>query len=240
MEFPRDIWRLDRLPGLTTNAGKPSPRARLRFDRISQPWLRTLGKRWSRLRLSSGLAVGTVVSDVKALTRFSTFLTEAVPEVDGLAALDRALLERYLAWLATAGLGPGAKQDAVTGVGTLFQAVRQYGWDPCLPTAAVFFAGDLPPRPSRVTRHLAEHVMAQVEAAANLDRWPNPAGRLVTLILIQCGLRATDACTLSFDCLLHDGQDAPYLRYFNNKMRREATVPIDADLEAEIRAQQQR
>ncbi len=240
VEFPRDIWRLDRLPGLTTNAGKPSSRARLRFDRISQPWLRTLGKRWSRLRLSSGLAVGTVVSDVKALTRFSTFLTEAVPEVDGLAALDRALLERYLAWLATAGLGPGAKQDAVTGVGTLFQAVRQYDWDPCLPTAAVFFAGDLPPRPSRVTRHLAEHVMAQVEAAANLDRWPNPAGRLVTLILIQCGLRATDACTLSFDCLLHDGQDAPYLRYFNNKMRREATVPIDADLEAEIRAQQQR
>jgi hypothetical protein len=217
VEFPRDIWRLDRLPGLTTNAGKPSSRARLRFDRISQPWLRTLVKRWSRLRLSSGLAVGTVVSDVKALTRFSTFLTEAVPEVDGLAALDRAVLERYLAWLATAGLGPGAKQDAVTGVGTLFQAARQYDWDPCLPTAAVFFAGDLPPRPSRVTRHLAEHVMAQVEAAANLDRWPNPAGRLVTLILIQCGLRTTDACTLSFDCLLHDGQDAPYLRYFKQQ-----------------------
>jgi len=68
----------------------------------------------------------------------------------------------------------------------------------------------------------------------------NPEGRLVTLILIQCGLRATDACTLSFDCLLHDGQGAPYLRYSNNKMHREAAVPIDADLEAEIRAQQQR
>ena len=60
------------------------------------------------------------------------------------------------------------------------------------------------------------------------------------MILIRCGLRATDACTLAFDCLLHDGQGAAYLRYFNNKMRREAAVPIDADLEAEIRAQQQR
>ncbi|MDQ6641134.1 MAG: site-specific integrase, partial [Actinomycetota bacterium] len=240
VEYPRDTWRLDRLPGLTTNAGKPTPRTRLRFERIAQPWLRTLVKRWSRLRLSSGLAVGTVVSDVASLRRFSMFLTEAVPEVGALAGLDRALLERYLAWLATSGLGPGAKEDAVTGVGMFFQAVRQHHWDPSLPTTAVFFAGDLPPRASRVTRHLAEHVMAQVEAAANLDRWPNPEGRLVTLILIRCGLRATDACTLSFDCLLHDGAGAPYLRYFNHKMRREAAVPIDADLETEIRAQQQR
>jgi integrase/ferredoxin len=160
--------------------------------------------------------------------------------VDALAGLDRALLERYLAWLATSGLGPGAKEDAVTGVGMFFQAVRQHNWDPTLSTTAVFFAGDLPPRPSRVTRHLAEHVMAQVEATANLDRWPNLEGRLVTLILMQCGLRATDACMLSFNCLLHDGQGAPYLRYLNHKMRREAAVPIDAGLEREIRAQQQR
>ncbi len=240
VEYPRDIWRLERLPGLTTDAGKPSTRTRLPFDRVSQPWLRTLVKRWSRLRLCSGLTVGTVVSDVQALIRFSTFLTEAVPDLDALAGVDRALLERYLAWLATSGLGPGAKEDAVTAVGMFFQAVRQHDWDPALSTTAVFFAGDLPPRPSRVTRHLAEHVMAQVEAAGNLDRWPNPEGRLITLILIQCGLRATDACMLSFDCLVHDGHGAPYLRYFNHKMRREAAVPIDADLEHEIRAQQQR
>ncbi|MEP7179284.1 MAG: tyrosine-type recombinase/integrase [Pseudonocardiales bacterium] len=240
VEYPRDVWRLERLPGLTGNAGKTHARHRLRFDRIAQPWIRVPVKRWSRLRLSSGTAVGTVVSDVKALRRFSEFLAAAAPEVEALAGVDRALLERYLAWLATAGLGHGAREDAVTCPGMFFQALRQHDWDPSLPTTAVFFAGDLPPRPSRLTRHLAEHVMAQVEAPANLDRWPNPEGRLVTLILIQCGLRATDACTLSFDCLLHDGQGAPYLRYFNNKMRREAAVPIDADLEAEIRAQQQR
>ena len=240
VEYPRDIWRLERLPGLTTNSGKAYSRDRLRFDQITQPWLRGLVKRWSRLRLSSGLAVGTVVSDVKALRRFSAFLADVAPEVDAVAGLDRGLLERYLAWLATAGLGHGAREDAVTCLGMFFQALRQHDWDPTLPTTAVFFAADMPPRPSRVTRHLAEHVMAQVEAPTNLDRWSNPEGRLVTLILIQCGLRATDACTLPFDCLLHDGQGAPYLRYFNNKMRREAAVPIDADLEAEIRAHQQR
>ncbi len=240
VEYPHDIWRVERLPGLTLNPGKASSRDRLRFDLITQPWLREPVKRWSRLRLSSGLAVGTVVSDVAALRRFSGFLAEAAPQVHALAGLDRALLERYLAWLATSGLGHGAREDAVTCLGMFFQALRQHEWEPSLPTTAVFFTGDLPSRPGRVTRHLAEHVMAQVESPANLDRWPNPEGRLVTMILIQCGLRATDACTLSFDCLLHDGQGAPYLRYVNNKMRRQAAVPIDADLEGEIRAQQQR
>lgn len=240
VEYPKDVWRLERLPGLTTNAGRPNPRNRLRFDRITQPWLRALGKRWSRLRLSSGLAVGTVVNDVTSLTRFSTFLTEAIPEADRLAHIDRTALERYLAWLSTCGLGAGAKEDAVTGLSMFFHAIRQHEWDPGLPTSAVFFTGDLPRRAARVSRRLAEHVMTQIEAPANLDRWATPEGRLVTVILIQCGLRATDACALGFDCVIHDGAGAPYLRYFNHKMRREAAVPIDPDLEAQIRAQQQR
>lgn len=112
--------------------------------------------------------------------------------------------------------------------------------DDTLPTTAVFVIGDLPTRPPRLSRRLSEHVMAQVESPANLDRWPSPEGRLITLIWIRCGLRATDACTLPLDCLRHDGQGAPYLRYFNHKMRRESAVPIDEGFHAEIRAQQTR
>ena len=55
--------------------------------------------------------------------------------------------------------------------------------------------------------------MAQVEDPANLALWDNPAYRLVTLILIRCGLRITDAIRLPFDCLVSDSNGAPYLRY---------------------------
>jgi integrase len=238
-EYPRDIWRLHRIPGLVMNPGKPAnSRIRLRFDRVAQPWLRALSKRWARLRLSSGLSVGTVQSDVAALTRFSEFL--AVAGTTALGGADRALLERYLAWLASQAIGHGARTDAITSVSAFLQAIRQHGWDATLPVTAAFFPGDIPSRPPQLTRHLAEHIMTQVESPANLDRWASPEGRLITLVLIRCGLRATDACTLAFDCLLHDGQGAPYLRYFNHKMRREAAVPIDEELEAGIRAQQQR
>jgi len=241
VEYPRDIWRLHRLPGLTHNPGKAvHTRLHLRFDRLAQPWLRALAKRWARWRLSTGLTTTTVISDIQGLHRFSTFLSGSAPDVASLAGIDRAVLERYLAWLVSAPLGRGAKEDAVTAPAMFFQAIRQHGWDQSLPATALFFPGDVAARPLQPARHLAEFVMAQVEAPANLDRWSTPEGRLITIILIRCGLRATDACTLAFDCLLHDGHNAPYLRYINNKMRREAAIPIDEDLAGEIRTQQQR
>jgi integrase len=82
--------------------------------------------------------------------------------------------------------------------------------------------------------------MTQVESPANLDRWSDPSGRVVTLILIRCGLRLSSALSLAFDCVVHDGQGAPYLRYFNTKMKREAAVPIDEELQAAIGEQQHR
>lgn len=240
VEYSRDIWRLGRLPGLVLTAGQTRQHAQLRFDRIIQLWLREPAKRWIRQRLISGRNVETVVGNLQALTRFSEFLTATTTDIDGLHSLDRALLERFLAWLATQPAGPVTRSRHIGGLHLFFAAIRQHRWDDHLPTSAVFFPDDYPKRPPRVSRHLAEHVMNQIEQPANLDRWPSPEGRLITIILIRCGLRITDTCTLAFDCLLHDGQGAPYLRYLNNKMHREAAVPIDTELEREIRAQQAR
>jgi len=51
--------------------------------------------------------------------------------------------------------------------------------------------------------------MTQLEDPANLDRWNDPARRLITLILIRCGLRLGDALRLPFDCIVHDADQAP-------------------------------
>ncbi|HZD16267.1 MAG TPA: hypothetical protein VE196_14325, partial [Pseudonocardiaceae bacterium] len=82
--------------------------------------------------------------------------------------------------------------------------------------------------------------MTQIESAANLDRWDTPAYRLVTIILIRCGLRVSDALKLAFDCVALDAEAAPYLRYYNHKMKRQALVPIDEQLHALIIEQQTR
>ena len=124
-------------------------------------------------------------------------------------------------------------------IGLFLTAVRQHGWDPALPPDAMLFPGDQPRRAELLPRALAGHVMTQVEQPGNLARQNNPAYRLVTLILIRCGLRVSDALKLPFDCIVTDDSGAPYLRYRNHKMKREALVPIDDELLALIREQQQ-
>ncbi|WOP07072.1 tyrosine-type recombinase/integrase [Streptomyces cyaneofuscatus] len=240
IEYCWDVWRLHKLPGSITPAAAtaPRPRVRLRFDAIAQPWLRDLGKRWMRLRLTSGLSIAAARAGLDALVCFSEFLTLA--GVDRLADVDRPLLERHLAWVASRPGGHAVKKTKIGGLNLFFQTIRQHRWDDTLPGTAAFYPGDTPPAPAQVSRRLAEHVMTQVESEENLRRWTNPAGRVITLVLVRCVLRISSALTLDFDCLVHDGQGAPYLRYFNTKMKREAAVPIDEELQADIRAQQQR
>jgi integrase len=63
---------------------------------------------------------------------------------------------------------------------------------------------------------------------------------LITVILMRCGLRIGDALRLPRDCMVRDADGAPYLRYFNHKMDREALVPIDEELEYALGQQHQR
>jgi integrase len=64
--------------------------------------------------------------------------------------------------------------------------------------------------------------------------------QLITLILIRCGLRISSAVGLPFDCTITDADGAPYLRYYNTKMKREALVPVDDEILALIGEQKQR
>jgi integrase len=235
VEYPLDVWHLHKIPGVVTAAGRSCPKARLRFDRITQPWLRELAKRWIRMRLLAGRSIATVKANLDAATCFGRFLDDT--GVTRLAEIDRPLLESYLAYLAGV---PGSRTTKISGLNTFFGDIRRHGWDDSLPGSAAIFREDYPPPREQLSRRLAEFVMAQVESADNLAHWDDAAARLVTEILIRCGLRISSALTLDFDCIVHDGQGAPYLRYFNTKMRREAAVPIDEVLEAAIGEQHQR
>jgi integrase len=80
--------------------------------------------------------------------------------------------------------------------------------------------------------------MAQLEHPDNLVRFADRRGRLLARILMSTGLRVGDGARLRLDCVVRDGQGAPYLRYTNHKMRRDAFVPIDTDLAEAITNQQ--
>jgi integrase len=234
VEYPRSKWRLRNLgiqPGKNV--------ATIDFAPVSQPWLAALAKRWCRWRLSAGLSPGEVSQGVRAIRKFSAFLAAHAPG-GGPDSIARPLLERYLADL-SASLSPSSCQGHISALNGLFRDTRRHGWDNgALPAAAVFYPEDYPKLGQRLPRAVAQHVMAQVESPANLDRWDNPAYRLITVILIRCGLRISSAVSLPWDCTVTDPDGAPYLRYWNTKMKREALVPIDDELPAMIGAQRDR
>ena len=220
-EYPRDVWRMRRL-------GYDGDRT-LRFDGIPQPWLRDLAKRWIRWRLSSGLGLEAGgARPLVVITRFARFLANI--GITGIDRIDRWLLERYLADLRGERICSQRRASHIGLLNQFFTTVRQHRWDTALPAGAMFYPEDYPKREQRLPRALAEHVMAQLEHPDNLARFADPAHRLVTIILMCCGLRITDALRLRADCVVADAEDAPYLRYYNHKMKREALVPIDEQL----------
>jgi integrase len=233
-EYPRARWRLR---NLGIQAGKT---ATIDFAPIRQPWLADLAKRWCRWRLPAGLSASDAAHGIRAIRRFSAFLADHSPAGDP-ASIDRPLLERYLAGLSASSPGPGTRLQHISALNGFFRDTRRHGWDSgALPAAAVFYPGDYPKLSQRLPRAVAGHVMAQVEDPANLDRWASPACRLLTVILIRCGLRISSAVSLPWDCTVTDADGAPCLRYYNTKMKREALVPIDDELRAMIGAQHDR
>jgi len=229
-EFGRDVWLMRRL-------GRPG-NEKLSFEKIPQPWLRDLAKRWVRGRLAAELNLETVRRGVRSLSRFGAFCART--GVGSLAEVDRALLERYLADLHAELSGRQRHNDHIGQLNSFLQAIRQHRWDGTITANALIFADDYPKRTALVPRVLAEHVMAQVEQPSNLDRWDNPAFRVVTMVLVRCGLRVNDALRLKAACVITDAEGAPYLRYVNHKMKREALVPIDEEISAEVTGQQER
>jgi hypothetical protein len=214
-EYDHDIWHLRRL-GFD---GNPT----LSFDAIPQPWLRELVKRWVRWRLSTGLVLETVRRGLRSLTRFAVFCDRA--GVEELAEVDRDLLERYLPDLAAELAGRQRHGDQIGQLSAFLHAIRVHRWEPSLPATAMLFSEDYPERAERPPRALPEQVMAQLGQTDNLDRWNNDAHRLVTLILIRCGLRVNDALRLPRECVVLDADQAPYLRYFNHKMETRGPGP---------------
>jgi len=231
-EYDRNVWDLHRV-GIHARA------RRVRFDGIPQPWLRELVKRWARWKLTTEVSPVHVARSVVHLARFARFLDHPVG-AQSLADIDRDVLERFVAHTAKTGASVRARRLSIGAVGGFLLAIRQHRWDQTLPAEAVLHPEDYPRLAQAPPRALTEAVMAQIERPENLDRFADPVLRLLTLILIRTGLRIGDAHRLAIDCIVRDAQQAPYLRYWNHKMRREGLVPIDDDLADQITAQQRR
>jgi hypothetical protein len=124
-EWAPDRWNAGRL-GIPARRG----RGHVRFDGISQPWLRDPVKRWSRFRLATGCAFTTIGAGALALTRFSRFLATCYPEAGEPSTITRPVLEDYLSWLLTKGYSASTRALSLSMIRVFFEACHRHGWLP--------------------------------------------------------------------------------------------------------------
>jgi integrase len=207
------------------------------FTGIDPPWLREAVKRWARQCLATGCAFNTIRAGTQALTRFSGFLNRCQPPVGQPTEMDRALLERYLAWLAALSLADSTKALSRTFLRSFLDDNRRHQWVPGIPAEATLYPDEIFARRRSLPRFIPEFIMNQLESGANLARL-HPTYRGLVVLITETGLRVGDACTLPFDPVLTDSAGWPCLRFANSKMHAEQLVPLSTRAVKAIRDQQ--
>jgi hypothetical protein len=161
--YGADAWQASEL-GVAAARG----RGAVSFDRIDPPWLRGAVKAWARQRLATGCAFNTISSGALAFKRFSSFLACCRPPVQDPQDIDRALLERYLAWLGPLPLADSTKALSRVFLRAFLEENRRYRWVPTIAAEATIYPEELSSRRRTLPRFIPEFVMGQLESKENL------------------------------------------------------------------------
>jgi integrase len=233
-----DTWPTDRIDPGGRYAHQPV--RRIYFADIEPDWLRALAKRWARWRITTTTkSPASVAVSTSSLRRFCGWLADrdALPAIP--SQITRGLLEDYRAHVHTLDVSPGRRNGLLTDLKVFLDDVRLHDWAPGLPSNATYYRGEIPHKTTALPRFVDEFVMGQLEREETLDRLPDLTTRTAVVILIQTGLRSVDCLRLPFDPITTDEAGAPYLRFYNHKLSKDAIIPISDRLVAQIRRQQQ-
>jgi len=230
----------------------------VRFDAISQPWLRDAVKIWAYndlpRRRGSTHAKDSIRMEIRSMGQLSESLRLQRPGDRGMRPelLSRSdvagFMNRMAFQHANGVLSSGTRITMLSSVRRVLGRMRSMGLTQPgeamagLPDDFVLHEEDIPtaPRfgpqgrdlPAEVMRHLCAHLHI-------LDEMFIPEVRVAVELSMDTGRRPDEICQLGFDCLERDGSGKPVLIYDNIKSNRPGRrLPI-TESTAEIIASQQ-
>jgi integrase len=233
-----DTWPTDRVDLAGRYAHQPV--RRIYFSDIEPDWLRALAKRWARWRITTTTkSPASVAVSTSSLRRFTTWLADRDALPVGPEGITRGLLEDYRAHVHTLAVSASRRNGLLGDLKVFLDDVRLHDWAPGLPANATYYRGEIPKVREALPRFVDEFVMGQLDTEDALDRLPDLTTRTAVLILIETGLRSVDCLRLPFDPITTDQAGAPYLKFYNHKLSREAVIPVSDRLVAQVRRQQE-
>ena len=217
-ETEKDIWDLRRM-GLPVNL--VSGEYLLNFTLIAQPWLRHLCKEF--MKFNSGIhSAADCRGKLTALRTFSRFLAECHPTTC-ISDIDRALIVEYISYLREHHPNSKYRLVLLSHLRTVLETCAEHLHVEGLTRKRLIFTDDFPKDEQLLPREIPEDVLKQLRK--HLETLPTATSRMV-VILLECGLRISELCTLPLDCLVCDDRHDWYLRFYQGKSKREHIIPL--------------
>ncbi|HEY7417700.1 MAG TPA: tyrosine-type recombinase/integrase, partial [Ktedonobacteraceae bacterium] len=178
---------------------------------------------------------GGCVSKLYAIRHFSAFLTQHHPTLQ-VQEIDRELLISYMSYVRSRSLSDSTKHGLLIALRTFLETCAYRLKVEELPKERLLFEEEIPQWEAASPREIPEEVLFQLRQ--HLNELPTTLLRMVT-ILLECGMRISELCTLSIDCLKHDDRHEWYLTSYLWKRRKDHLVPlVNQTVVGTIQAQQ--
>lgn len=207
----------------------------MNFNTISQIWLREAAKRfiWFSSATSTPTQKGCA-NKLHSMAGFSAFLAKHYPNIKA-SEIDRAVIVQFLGELLSQGLSESTRMHRIVHLKEFLELSAREEWAD-VTDKPLIYKGDTPRLSEANPRFIAEDVLRQINQY--IDCLPPYIMRMV-LILQECGMRASELCTLPFNCIKQDGYGDWFLHYRQSKMNKDHTQPISQEVVAIIQEQQE-
>ncbi len=231
-EMEKDDWDLRKM-GLALNLS--AHHYHLNFTRISQPWLRQLAKDFMKYCIGVH-SPGDCFVKLGVITGFSQFLLRCHPHMH-ISGINRALMVQYISFLVEQRLSERRRISILSCLRTFLETCAYQLGAEGVPKERLIFDSDFPKDKLRLPREIPQEVLKQLRE--HLETLDTVMLRMV-VILLECGMRISELCTLPLDCLIYDDRHDWYLRFYQLKSKREHIIPlVNKTVVGVIQAQQQ-
>ncbi len=227
--YENDVWRLAQLglKGSTTER-----QLSISFTEIRQGWLKELIKKYLKLCAITGSAA-KIVQSISALKLFSKFLFEKYPGTVSID-IDRSIIEDYLHFLNQMNIKVTTKNNRIVNLSNFLKTCHVRKWIDGIEPYLIY-PEDHPKIPKNISRYMPESVIQQLYQ--NIKFLDDNLRRMFS-VLLECGMRISELCSLKYDCLLQDADNGYHLKIFQFKLKKEYKIPISKEV-ADIILEQQ-
>ncbi|MUG92598.1 tyrosine-type recombinase/integrase [Scytonema sp. UIC 10036] len=232
-EYDKDIWDLRKLNFHLDNLVDKN---KFDFTPIKQDWLRNSSKKFIKYKLA---LVSTSLCRFRlyALVQFSDFIEQQYSSVVP-CQINRHLVLAFLSYLKSQNFTDQTHHKILTSLKDFLEICSREKWLD-ITGIQLFYQDDFPRyNRSRTPKYIPESVMEAINK--NLEKIPERVDQRMYLILISCGMRISELCNLSMNCIKQDSSGDFFLQYYQTKMKKEITIPITREVTIIIQEQQQK